>query len=144
MIVLLCNYKKKKKNDWNKKVHFSYQDKNSKTDVKNGRLLFFLIAHFCIYQQIAVSSFKYLLVFGWGYTSLVQLTVRGHVHISVSGLPVLTMLYKLIPMNKRTKSQNFEFCFFIKVVALKKANFHIFLPFGQFHQKSGLIGRKQN
>ena len=37
---------------------------------------------------------------------MVQLTV----HVSVSGLPVSTILYKLILMHKRNKSQNCEFC----------------------------------
>ena len=47
-------------------------------------------------------------------------------------------------MHKRTKSQNCEFFCFIKVVALKKAIFNTLLTFGQFHQKRGLIGQKQN
>ena len=70
--------------------------------------------------------------------ALVQMTV----HVSVSGLPVLTIFYKLILMHKRTKSQ--ILCL-IQVEAWKKAIFfYIFLTFGQFHQKSGFIGWKQN
>ena len=38
--------------------------------------------------------------------NMVQLTV----HVSVSVLPVLTTLYKLILMHKGTKSQNCEIC----------------------------------
>ena len=72
------------------------------------------------------------------YYIMVQLTV----HVSVSGLPVLTILYRLIRMHKMTKSQNCDFFFLI--VALKKTLFYIFLIFGQFHQKRGLIGQKQN
>ena len=49
---------------------------------------------------------------------MVQLTV----HVSVSGLPVLTILYNLILIHKRTKSQ-----------ILKAFFFYIFLTFGQFH-----------
>ena len=37
---------------------------------------------------------------------MVQLTV----HVSVSGLPVLTIRYRLNLLHKRTKSQNCEFC----------------------------------
>ena len=40
------------------------------------------------------------------YDIMVQLTVR----VSVSGLQVLAILYKLIIMHKRKKSQNCEFC----------------------------------
>ena len=36
---------------------------------------------------------------------MVQLTA----HVSLSGLPVLTTLYKLTPMHKRTNSQKCEF-----------------------------------
>ena len=39
---------------------------------------------------------------------MVQLTV----HVSVSGLLVLTILYMLICMHKRTNSQNCDFCVF--------------------------------
>ena len=37
---------------------------------------------------------------------MVQLTV----HVSVWGLPVLIIIYKIIIIHKRTKSQNCEFC----------------------------------
>ena len=56
---------------------------------------------------------------------MVQLTV----HVSVSGLPVLTILYKLILMHKRTKSQNYKFCVFIKIVALEISNVLYFFNF---------------
>ena len=69
--------------------------------------------------------------------------VQLAVHVSVSGLPVLTIFYRLILMHKRTKSQNCDFCVF-QVLAFKKAIFYIFLIFGQFHHKRGLIGQKQN
>ena len=71
---------------------------------------------------------------------MVQLTVN----VSVSGLPVLTILYKIIIMHKRTKSQICEFVCFIKFIALKKTIIYIFLTFGQFHQTSGFISQKQN
>ena len=49
---------------------------------------------------------------------MVQLTV----HVSVSGLPVLTILYKLILMHKRTKSHNCDF-FVLSKLYFKKRNF---------------------
>ena len=55
---------------------------------------------------------------------MVQLTV----HVSVSGLPVLTILYKIILMHKRTKSQNFEFCV-LKCCRFWKRHFLHFLNF---------------
>ena len=64
---------------------------------------------------------------------MVQLTA----HVSLSGLPVLTTLYKLI-----LKSKLWILCF-IKVVDFNKSIFvYIFLTFGQFHQKIGFIGQK--
>ena len=43
-------------------------------------------------------------------TSFCFIMVQLTVHVSVSGLPVLTILYRLILMHKRTKSQNCDFC----------------------------------
>ena len=57
---------------------------------------------------------------------LVQLTA----HVSLSGLPVLSIRYTLTPMHKRTNTQNCECCVFIKIVALKKNIFFIFFIFG--------------
>ena len=69
---------------------------------------------------------------------IVQLTV----HVSVSGLPVLTILYRLILMHKRTKSQNCVFLCFIKVVAFKKNNFLHFLNFWSISSKKGTYWSK--
>ena len=64
------------------------------------------------------------------------IVVQVTAHDSVSGLPVLITLYKLIPIHKRTTSLNCEFCVFFF--------FYIFLTFGQFNQKSGIFGEKLN
>ena len=54
---------------------------------------------------VIISLHKVLSIFCIEFI-LVQLTA----HLSLSGLPVFTYLYKLTPMHKRTNSQHCEFC----------------------------------
>ena len=68
---------------------------------------------------------------------LVQLTV----HVSVSGLPVLTILYRLIHMHKRSKSQNCDFVFY-KSCSFLKRNFLHFLNFWSIPSKKGTYWSK--
>ena len=68
---------------------------------------------------------------------MIQLTA----YVSLSGLPVLTTLYKQTPLHKRTNSQNCECCV-SKSCSLKKTVFYIFFTFGPFNQKSGIIVQK--
>ena len=56
--------------------------------------------------------------------------VQLNAHVSLTGLPVLKTLYKLILMPKKTKSPNCEFLYFLNIC--------------QFNQKSGFIGQKLN
>ena len=57
------------------------------------------------------------------------IVVQQTTTVSLTGFQVLRTLYKPIYMHKRTKSQNCEFCVFIKIVALKKGNFLHFINF---------------
>ena len=67
---------------------------------------------------------------------MVELTA----HVSLSGLPVLTTLYKLILMHKKTKSQNCEFCVEKKIVAFKKeCFFNLYYLWGNSIKKVDLL-----
>ena len=58
--------------------------------------------------------------------SPLYIRVQMTVHVSLSGLPVLTILYMLILLHKRTKSQNCGFLVFFKKLQLKKKLFFTF------------------